>query len=158
MPISRIARAVCSGSIAIRTPIASSRSALPHWLEIDRLPCLATRTPAPATTNAATVEILKVPLRSPPVPQVSSSGAPFNPTFTGTAIARMARANPASSSTVSPFIRKRRQECRNLRVAGLAAENGVHGRFRLRRRQVFALHNPLDVEQKRHDIVKFLLA
>ena len=39
--------------------------------EIDRLPCLATGTPAPATTKATQVEILCVPLASPPVPQVS---------------------------------------------------------------------------------------
>ena len=39
------------------------------------MPCLATGTPAPATTMAATVEMLNVPLRSPPVPQVSTTGA-----------------------------------------------------------------------------------
>ena len=33
-------------------------------------------TPAPATTIAATVEMLNVPLRSPPVPQVSTTGVP----------------------------------------------------------------------------------
>ena len=37
-----------------------------------RLPCLATRTPAPAMTSAVAVEMLKVPLVSPPVPQVST--------------------------------------------------------------------------------------
>ena len=44
-------------------PSESRRSTLPHpaALVTARLPCLATRTPAPATTNAATVEILKVP-------------------------------------------------------------------------------------------------
>ncbi len=31
------------------TPSASNRSALPHRLETDRLPCLATRTPQAAT-------------------------------------------------------------------------------------------------------------
>jgi len=36
------------------------------------LPCFATWTPAPATTNAATVEMLNVPAQSPPVPHVSS--------------------------------------------------------------------------------------
>ncbi len=40
-----------------------------------RLPCLATRTPAPAATNAVAVEMLKVPLVSPPVPQVSTSAS-----------------------------------------------------------------------------------
>ena len=55
-----MARAHSAGGMGMRTPMASSRSALPHWLEIERLPCLATRTPAPATTNATTVEMLKV--------------------------------------------------------------------------------------------------
>jgi len=36
-------------------------------LEIDRLPCLATRAPAPAITNAAIVEMLNVEQPSPPV-------------------------------------------------------------------------------------------
>jgi len=35
--------------------------ALPDWLDTERLPCLATSTPAPATTNADVVEILNVP-------------------------------------------------------------------------------------------------
>ena len=39
--------------------------------ETARLPCLATGTPAPATTNAVVVEMLKVCSPSPPVPQVS---------------------------------------------------------------------------------------
>ena len=55
-----------------------------------RLPCLATRTPAPATTNATTVEMLNVPPPSPPVPQVSSRGSPFSPTSTSSGV-RQAR-------------------------------------------------------------------
>ncbi len=48
--------------------------------------------------------MLKVPAPSPPVPQVSTraSGAGRE---TGTAAARIARANAAISATVSPFIR-----------------------------------------------------
>ena len=38
-----------------------------------RPPCLQTGTPAPATTMAAMVDTLMVPLRSPPVPHVSMS-------------------------------------------------------------------------------------
>ena len=53
------------------TPSASKTSALPHRLETDRLPCLATRTPAAASTSAAAVDTLTVPARSPPVPHVS---------------------------------------------------------------------------------------
>ena len=52
-------------------PSASSTSALPAAEETARLPCLATGTPAPATTNAVVVEMLKVCSPSPPVPQVS---------------------------------------------------------------------------------------
>ena len=73
-----MARDIASGSSRIFTPRLSIRSALPQRLEMDRLPCLATRTPAPAITNAATVEMLKVQAPSPPVPQVSISGSrPF---------------------------------------------------------------------------------
>ena len=39
--------------------------------ETARLPCLATGTPAPATTNAVVVEMLNVCSPSPPVPHVS---------------------------------------------------------------------------------------
>ena len=40
--------------------------------DTDRLPCLATVNPAPATTKAVVVEILNVCRPSPPVPQVST--------------------------------------------------------------------------------------
>ena len=105
MPILRIASAASSGPGRIRTASASSKSALPQWLEIDRLPCLATRTPAPAVTNAAIVEMLNVHAPSPPVPQVSSSGSPLSATSTRCDFSRMARAKPVSSAAVSPFIR-----------------------------------------------------
>ncbi len=91
-----------SGVASRLTPSAFSTSAEPEREETERLPCLATGTPAPATTKAAAVEMLKVPLASPPVPQVSMapSGA-----RTFVALARMARAAPAISSTVSPRVR-----------------------------------------------------
>ncbi len=54
------------------TPSASITSAEPHLELMLRLPCLATRTPAPAIVRAVAVEMLKVPLVSPPVPQVST--------------------------------------------------------------------------------------
>src|SRR5680860_156577 len=93
---------IASGPHSILTPSAASTSAEPEREEIDRLPCLATGTPAPATTNATQVEILCVPLASPPVLHVSmaSSGA-----RTFTARARMARAAPAISSMLSPRTR-----------------------------------------------------
>ena len=43
--------------------------------ETARLPCFATGTPAPATTNAAVVETLNVPWPSPSVPQTSTERA-----------------------------------------------------------------------------------
>ena len=67
------------------------------------MPCFATGTPAPATTIADRVEMLNVPLRSPPVPQVSSTGAGGE---TGFANSSAVRASPSSSSTVSPFVRR----------------------------------------------------
>src|SRR5262245_8949025 len=101
-PQCSIARAISSGADSILTPSAASTSAEPEREEIELLPCLATGTPAPATTKAAQVEILWVPLASPPVPQVSMapSGA-----CTATARALSARAAPAISSTVSPRTR-----------------------------------------------------
>ena len=49
-----------SGSRSICTPSASSRSAEPERLVLERLPCLATAQPAAAATSAAAVETLKV--------------------------------------------------------------------------------------------------
>ena len=53
-------------------PKDSKTSALPVWLDIALLPCLAILIPIPADTNAAAVEMLNVPRPSPPVPQVSN--------------------------------------------------------------------------------------
>ena len=69
------AAATCSGVRSRLTPRAASTSALPQLDDAARLPCLATFRPAPAMTNAAVVEMLKVWAPSPPVPAVSSSGA-----------------------------------------------------------------------------------
>ncbi len=102
MPISRTASSTRSGEAARSTPSASIRSALPQRLETERLPCLATVTPQPATTKAVTVEMLKVPAPSPPVPQVSTTRPP--PAWMRAALRRMALAAPASSSNVSPLV------------------------------------------------------
>ena len=85
------------------TPRASSTSAEPQAEVMARLPCLATGTPAAATTKAAAVEMLKVLLPSPPVPQVSTAPAGAS---TRSTRSRIAAAKPASSSTVSPRIRR----------------------------------------------------
>ena len=66
------------------------------------MPCLATGTPAAAVTMAAPVEMLRVPLLSPPVPQVSM--APSGASILSI-LARMVRTAPVISATVSPRTR-----------------------------------------------------
>ena len=100
-PASSMQRATPSGSRSMRAPSASSRSAEPEELVAERLPCLATAQPAPAAISAAVVETLNV-LRPPPVPAVSSRSS--RSVGTCAASARIVRASPASSSTVSPFV------------------------------------------------------
>ncbi len=97
-PTSSSAFCTVAVGASIRIPSASSTSAEPQVPLAERLPCLATGAPQAATTNDATVEMLKVPAPSPPVPQVST--APFD--VSGTARARMVRAKPVTSSSVSP--------------------------------------------------------
>ena len=64
-----------AASWSIRMPSASRTSAEPAFEVIARLPCLATGTPAAAVTSAAVVEMLNVPLPSPPVPTTSIAPA-----------------------------------------------------------------------------------
>ena len=54
-------------------PNRSSTSADPQSEVTDRLPCLATGSPAAAATKATAVETLIDPDPSPPVPQVSAN-------------------------------------------------------------------------------------
>ena len=108
MPISSIERATRSGGRSIFAPSASSTSADPQRELTERLPCFATRTPAPAITNEAAVEILNVPAASPPVPAVSTRTSFFAARPAGkigVAWRRIAVAKPTTSSTVSPFMR-----------------------------------------------------
>jgi hypothetical protein len=87
----------------MRTPRASSTSAEPLRELANRLPCLATRAPAAEATMAAAVEMLNVPLASPPVPHVSTRGAGRESpgAKTGRACRRIMLAKPVSSSTVT---------------------------------------------------------
>src|SRR5258706_695795 len=103
MPTWSIAAPVSSGVRSIGTPSASRTSALPHLEEIERLPCLATETPAAAATKAAAVDRLRLPEPSPPVPAVHKVGR----LAVGGTIApsRKALAAPTSSSTDSPLTR-----------------------------------------------------
>ena len=89
-----------AGPKSIFTPASSSTSALPQTPDIALLPCFATFVPVPATTNAATVDILNVPLPSPPVPHVSTM-LPLVDTCCD--LSRITSAIPAISSTVSPL-------------------------------------------------------
>src|SRR5438105_12552134 len=97
--VSSTQHATPSGPRSIRTPRASSTSALPHALVAARFPCFATRPPAAAVTMALTVEMLRLLDRPPPVPTMSIASAG---TVTRTATSRSADAQPAISSTVSP--------------------------------------------------------
>src|SRR5437870_6996774 len=102
MPTSHRQRRTIAMSQSILTPSAVKTSAAPDLDEKARLPCLATGTPQPATTRALAVEMLKLPEPSPPVPTVSivPGGASI-----ASALARMIRAAPVISSTVSPRTR-----------------------------------------------------
>src|SRR5215217_1432827 len=100
-PISRMQSATAPGDTSMRPPTASSTSAEPHWLVAERLPCFATRQPAPAAMKAAVVDTLKVG-RPPPVPAVSTRPSPAS---TLTERSRSTAASPAISPTVSPFVR-----------------------------------------------------
>ena len=106
-PTSSMHLATSSGSKSIFTPKLSRMSALPHLLDTDLFPCFATGTPQEATTNAAAVETLNVPLRSPPVPQVSTSLS-LTSSLSGTFLlfSLITLTAPAISSTVSPLLLK----------------------------------------------------
>ena len=72
MPASSSARVAISTGASSCTPSCSSTSALPHCDVNERLPCFAMRTPAPAASSAAAVEMLNVGTAPPPVPHVST--------------------------------------------------------------------------------------
>ena len=91
---------------------------------MERLPCLATFSPAPATTKAAVVDMLKLPELSPPVPQVSTT---LSDTWTRRDFSRMTRAIPAISWTVSPFMRRAVTSAPNCAGVASSAHYLVHG-------------------------------
>src|ERR1700674_4597270 len=102
MPATSMHRRTPLASRVMSTPSASSTSALPHRLDAARFPCFATGVPAPAATSAAAVEILNVPARSPPVPQVSIAPGGRS---SGVACARIEATKAVISSTLSPLAR-----------------------------------------------------
>ena len=81
----------------------SITSPLPHRLDTDLLPCLATRAPAAAAMRQEPVEMFTEPMLSPPVPTMSSTSPPG---LTGTPADRIALARPVISSTLSPCMRE----------------------------------------------------
>ena len=104
IPASANVAAIAGGVVSIVTPSASSTSALPERDVNDRFPCFATRTPIPAATNAAAVEMLKVDSDPPPVPHVSTNSSGRSAASTIMA-SRSACTTPATSAGVSPFTR-----------------------------------------------------
>src|SRR6266436_1521138 len=103
MPISRTERPATASGRSMFTPRASRASAEPLRELTERLPCLATRAPAAAATIAEAVDMLNVPVSSPPVPHVSTSpvGRGSSRAKTGAACCRITRANPDNSSTLT---------------------------------------------------------
>ena len=94
---------MASTSALMLTPSSASTSAVPVLEDCARLPCLATGTPRLAVTMAAAVEMLSVPLPSPPVPTMSMAPAGAR-TFLH--FARMIVAAPVISSIDSPRSRR----------------------------------------------------
>ncbi len=136
------------------TPRASRTSALPHWLDTDRLPCFAIRMPHAARTIADAVEILKVPERSPPVPQVSNT-APGGVSM-AIAFARMVWAKPTSSVGRSPLIVKPTSSPAICAWRRVALHDRGHRRGRLGGRQVFLVAKLFDEGRKHGHISRKL--
>ena len=136
------------------TPKASRMSALPHWLENDRLPCLATLTPAPATTNAATVEIVeRAGRRHRPFRTYRAPARQLCPSSPSQTSARAARAKPTKFVRSLAFHAQSDQEAGNLRRGGGAAQNQLHHHLRLGGAQILAVHHLVKVGDERHAIV-----
>src|SRR5712672_2470468 len=105
IPASSSARFMTGSVASMGTPSASSTSALPLREVNDRFPCFAIRTPAPAATIAAAVEILNVDTAPPPVPQVSTSESGSS-TSSATMTDLSALTTPATISGLSPVTRR----------------------------------------------------
>ena len=79
---------------------ASKTSPDPHLEDTALFPCFATLTPILESNNAEAVDILRVFIPSPPVPQQSIT---FSSIETLVDIFRIARANPTTSAVEIPF-------------------------------------------------------
>ena len=95
-----------SGDSEIATPSSSRTSAVPHFDDAARAPCLHTGTPAAAVTMAAIVDTLIENEWSPPVPTMSTMASRwFSLSGTISAAASTASSSPESSSALSPLAR-----------------------------------------------------
>ena len=137
-----------AGAAWMLTPSASSTSALPHWLDTDRLPCLAIRMPHAARTIADAVEMLKVPDRSPPVPQVSNT-APGGGVI-GDRIRAHGLREADELGRPLAFHAEADEQPGDLRLRRFALHDGGHRRGRFRGRQVFLVAKLFD-EGWEHD-------
>ena len=140
--LAALPRRVPAGCV-ISIPSASRTSAEPEREVKLRFPCFATRTPAPATTKAAAVEMLSVPTRPPPVPQVSTVPSPSAPS-------RRTMALPQRGRGAGDFVRrlalgpKPHQQGCGLHRSRLPAHDHLEGRGGLVAGQEAAFGEPPD--------------
>ncbi len=103
MPASPRHGPIADGGRSTTTPSSSSRSAEPQADDAARLPCLATGTPAPATTSAAIVEMLTV--LAPVAAGAAGVDHPARAPRPRPPRRASPRRGPATSSGVSPLAR-----------------------------------------------------
>ena len=114
------------GPRSMTTPSASRTSADPVADDAAPTSVLAHPRPRPATTSAAIVDTLIERLRSPPVPQVSTTFS-CRGTGNGSAWASMDCTRPVISSTVSPLIRKAVMNAGDLGRSGRTGQHLAQG-------------------------------
>ena len=110
----------------------------------ERLPCFAMRTPAPAATSAAAVEMLNVVNAPPPVPQVSTSVAGSSDANATIARAQRARAARDLRRRLALHARAPTSSARDLRRRRLALHDHVERARRLVRGERFARRESAD--------------
>ena len=123
MPVSASTARRPAGSRSIFTPSASSMSAAPLLDDMERLPCLATGTPAAATTKDTAVEILSVPGRRR---RCRTDRSPRAGRVDGLHLARIAaprRRSPTSGLRAARAIRKAAIPCLADAPAMMVAED-----------------------------------
>ena len=133
-PVSSIERATPSGPTSSRAPSASSTSAEPLSPVAERLPCLATAQPAPGgDQRGGRRDVERRAARRRCRRCRRGRGARAAP---ASRAARIVSARPASSSSVSPFVRSADQDRRDLRLGRLAGHDPVEHLGRLLAREI----------------------